>query len=637
MSAQTLAVLLVLGVGGGILFVQVRDVMQRQSGSGVVLLTGLALVFLGEYWFGEGSVRLLVSGIGLAAVLGSVGLRYQSLQHSEGARRDGHQQALIWTGVSAGSLLLYGLTLDGVTDSLAFDEESRDRWIGVWWSLFPIATLIGLLATLLIDRMLAQHPIVMPAGALRNAQLSGVSAALAVSLMFPLNYLAHEADVDWDVAYFRTTRAGESTLNLVRTLTDPVEVIAFYAAGSDVARELEPYFSELAAASEGRLSMKVVDQAMDPTLAEELKVRGNGTIVLRSGEATESFRLNKNIDRAKRELRKLDSTVQEHLVKLTRGERTVYFLTGHGEANWRESDDQFRKLALYKRELLESVMGLKVKTLGVTDGSASAVPDDAKVVVVAGPTEPLLAEETETLKRYYDNGGSLLVMVDPGGDPLTDLLGHIGVEPGAAVLANAAAHARLTGGPADYVYLATNKYGSHSSVKQLSRNSAVAHMVFPTALPLAKKEDAEGRVTTLIRTVDDTWEDLDGNYEHGRDERKQVFDLAVAVVKELEPEGGEATEEESPAEARAIVVGDVGYLSDMVVQRMRANALFALDSFKWLAYDEEITGKVESEEDVKIVHTREDDHLWFLSAVVVVPGLVLLAGIVMVRMRQRRN
>ena len=623
--------LLFAAIVTGALVVLVRDVFSHLRGSGLVLLLGLGTLFIGERMLGEGSLRMPVSGVGLLLVLGAVGLRVYAMNQSSGARRDAHRQALIWTSVSAASLLLYALTLDGVAGRFD-DADARSRWVGVWTSLFPILTLIGLLPTFAIDRLLAVHPVLMPTGAARHLQLSGVAAALAIAVMFPLNYLASSNDTDWDVAYFRTTDAGESTQSLVATLTDPVEVLLFFPSGNDVGREIEPYFEDLAAASGNRLTVRLVDQALDPALAEELKVNDNGHVVLRQGETVEKFKLNTDIDRAKRDLRKLDSTVQQHLVKLTRGQRTVYFLVGHGEANWREKEDEFRKINLYKRELLEGIMSLKVKTFGVADGSTTAVPDDADVVVIAGPTEPLLEEEIEVLSQFFDRGGSLLVMIDPEGDPLTGLLEHLGVAPGEAVLANAEAHAQIRGGPADRVFIATNKYGSHASVKQLSRNSQVAHMVFPTALSVTKADQTPNKVTTLIRSRPNTWEDKNGNFRADPDEQKKVFELAASITHPIE-----GAEEGEPSEARAIVVGDVGYLSDILVSRLRANLVFATDSFKWLIHDEEITGEVESEEDVKVQHTREEDWLWFLSAVVAVPGMVLLAGILFIRMRQRRN
>jgi hypothetical protein len=470
---------------------------------------------------------------------------------------------------------------------------------------------------------------VMPNGAARSAQIQGVSAALAIALMFPVNYLAKQHEKEWDVAYFRTTRPGESTLAIVRTLSEPMEVVLFYPAGSDVAAEVRPYFDDLARSSEGRLTVKVVDQAFDPVLAEELKIRENGQIVLKQGEANEKFKIDPDLDRAKKDLRKLDSVVQKHLLKVTRGARTVYFVQGHGEANWRDDENPFRKVQLFKKEILEG-QNYKVKTLGMADGLANTVPDDANLVVVAGPQSPLYPEEVESLKRYFDGGGSLLVLVDPAGDPMTDLLAHIGVKPGTAPLANAEVHARLTGGPADNILVATNKYGSHPAVKTLSRNSQVAHMVLPSVTSVEKAAETSNKVTTLIRTLPNTWADDNRNFAADEGEQKKVYEVAVAVTKDT----GEG---DAKKEARTIVVGNVGFLSDQPLSALRANQVFALDGVRWLDHDEDIAGEVESEEDVKVQHTREEDWMWFLTAIVAVPAVVLAAGILFIRLRRRSS
>ncbi len=617
--------LLVL-VGVGFL---VRDVFAKMSGSGVILLLGLFVLFIGERVLGEGDWRMPVSGVGLVVVLGALGLRAYAWSNSTGARREGHQQALVWTAVVVGSLLLYALTLDPITGALGFEEDAAARWVGVWRSLFPIVTLVGLVPVFMLDRLLAVHPVMMPTGASRSAQLSGVAAALGIALVFPVNYLADQHDVEWDVAYFRTTKPGTSTKAIAQTSAEPIEAILFFPAGNDVGREVLPYFEELARDSSGQLTVKMVDQALDPVLAEELKVRENGQIVLRQGETDQKFKLNIELDRAKRELRKLDSTVQKHLLKLTRGQRTVYFLVGHGEAHWRESDDPLRKLNVYKRDVLEA-QNFKVKTFGAADGSTNAVPDDADVVIVAGPTDPLLAEEIEVLKTWFDQGGSLVVLVDPKGDPMTGLLDHLGVQAGSAVLANAEAHARLQGGPADRVLIATNKYGSHASVKTLSRNSQVAPSIYPGAVSIVKKDDTPNKVTTLVRSMPNTWEDANANFQNDPDEEKKVFEIAVAIEKDVKV-GDEKKD------ARAIVIGDVNFLADDLLKSVRANAQLGFDGVRWASRDEDISGEVESEEDTKVQHTREEDWVWFLTTIVAVPGLVLLFGVIFIRLRQRRS
>lgn len=609
----------------------VRDVFRSRSGSGLILVSGLIVLFIGERVFGEGTGRLAVSGVGLLVVLGAVGLRAWAWSASEGARRQGHQLALAWSGVVLGSLLLYAVTLEPVTTAMGLAEDALARWNGSWRALFPIFTLLGLLPVFQLDRLLAAHPVVMPVGASRAAQIQGVTAALAIALVFPVNYLAKQHDDEWNVAYFKTTRPGDSTVAIIKTSAEPVEAVLFFPPGNDVGREVEAYFDALKREGDGRLSVTRVDQALDPVRSEALKVRENGQIVLVQGETNQKFRIDTDIEKARRDLRKLDGLVQKQLLKLTRGQSTVYFLAGHGEANWRENEDDFRKISLYKKEILEA-QNYKVKTWGVADGSTSHMPDDADTVVIAAPTDPLLPEEVTALEKFWDDGGSLFVLLDPKGAPLTDLLSYIGVSGGTVPLAHAQAHADFYRGLKDRYLVATNKYGSHASVKTLSRNSQVAHMVFPGVVSVKKVDTATTKITTLVRSMPMAWQDENGNYERDPEEAQNVFDLALAVEAEHKDENGQPTKE-----SRAIVVGSVSWLSDDLLKALRANAQFGYDGIRWLTRNDDISGEVESEEDVQVVHTRNEDWAWFLLAIFAMPASVLGVGAIFIRTRRRTS
>src|SRR5690606_39080674 len=134
----------------------------------------------------------------------------------------------------------------------------------------------------------------------------------------------------------------------------------------------------------------------------------------------------------------------------------------------RDRDRPFRDLSQFKDQILGTI-NLKASNFGLAEGSTDTVPDDAGVVVVASPETELMPEELATLKRYWDGGGRLLVLVDPADDPPAELLAHLGLKAGEGMLAHESRHLRQSLGVADRVLLYSNRYGSHASMKTLAR------------------------------------------------------------------------------------------------------------------------------------------------------------------------
>jgi hypothetical protein len=296
-------------------------------------------------------------------------------------------------------------------------------------------------------------------------------------------------------------------------------------------------------------------------------------------------------------------------------------LSGHGEASWRERDNPARKLSKFKRDLED--LNFRVETLGVTEGSAVAVPDDAALVVIAAPMIPLFEEEENTLIRYLDAGGAILLLLDPGAAQVPRVMEYLGLEAGTFPVANESAHIVYTGGIADRILVATNRYGTHPATSTVSRNSARNPLALPTALALKQSPTAEDDITTLIRSYPDSWEDSNNNRQPDADEPTQVFDLAVAVERE---EG-----------FRAVVIGDVAVFSELAYDNMQANVDFAADVATWLVGEDQLIGETEREEDVEIRHTRDDDIAWFWGTILGVPLLILALGTLLVNVRRRKS
>jgi hypothetical protein len=612
---------------GAVAVLGALSLVGRRFANAITLVGGFGFIFVGERLFGDGAMHWPLTALGLVGVGLSLALRVRAwTSEPAGARQDAQRVALIAAAVSAASLGLYAWSTDAGVAMLGLDEAAGARVSGVLGALFPIVLFGGLLPTLFVDRALADHPVLLPAAAPSRAAQSGLATALALSLLFPLNYVAHDADWQWelDMSYFRVTDLGTATRGVARSLPEPVVAYLYFDAGSDVGEKVEPYFRKLADASEGLVTVERVDQALRPDLAEAHNIRENGYVVLARGDDFQKFKIGTELDRARRELKKLDGTVQKHLLKLASDQRNVYFLTGHGEAGWRERENPGRKLAEFKRTLED--LNFKVDVLGVTEGSAVAIPEDAALLVVAAPELEILPEEEAAILAYLDRGGALLLMLDPGAARVPGLLSRLGVQAGSEPIAHETAHAVLSRGIADRVLLATNRFGTHESVTTVSRNSTVAYLLMPTVVSVEATPDASGvEVTTLVRSPPDSWEEVDRDFAKSATETSKVFDLAVAV----EPSAGDGF--------RALVIGDVSVFSDVAFASSRGNAAFADDAAKWLVGDEEIVGETQSEEDVEIRHTREGDVAFFWGTILGVPMLVLAMGAMFVNLRRRAS
>lgn len=602
-------------------------ILEATTSVSPLVLAGLLLVFAGERFFHEDATYWGFVGGGFVVLLAAIGLRVRRMMAAQAARKAGEQRALVFALVATSSLLLYGLTTDTTTAALGLTDDGRSTWNAVWGSLWPIVMMAGAFPMMWIDRALANHPVMLPVTAAYKAMEAGLAAALGIALLFPLNYVASKRVWDYDTSYFKVTDPGESTLKLAATLDEPIEAVLFFPPGSDVLTEVAGYFRKIEAQSGGKLAVTVTDQAVDPKLAEDMKVRENGYIALKKGDQIEKFKIGIDMDKAKRDLKKLDETVQKNLLKVARGNRTAYLLVGHGEASSKEKEDPLRKLNTFKQRLEQ--LNYKIKTLGVMDGSADAIPDDAAFLVIAAPEQALMPEEITAIQAYVQRGGSLWIMVEPGGDRLPELLAWLGLEAGTFPVANKKYYVPQGRGPADYVLIATNRYGTHAVTSTLSKFSTQAFVLTPTATTLTETV-GNGKRTVLLRSPEGTWIDANKNFEQDADEASETFTLMFAV------EGDVANPTEAgPKQWRALVQGDVSAYSDPALAGSDGNNQLVLDAGRWLVGDEEISGKVESEEDVKLEHTKDDDIAWFWGTIFGVPGIVLAAGGLFTTLRRR--
>ncbi|MBK9259638.1 MAG: Gldg family protein [Polyangiaceae bacterium] len=615
------------------------DKLAPYLGPGFVV--SLVLVFIGERLLGTiDTARMALSGLGVAGAIGTTALRFSLIAGHKDAERKRIERTLgIFSAVGLVSLGLYfiantevGRGLVGIADAAPdkrarFDGATTVAWIVLaGLSIAPIVFGEAALAPMRRAPRVEVRRIYAAAAA-------GLTLAFAAAYSALFTYAAGELEIKVDRSYFRTAKASESTKKIISSTTEPVEVRAFFPPLNDVGIEVDAYLADIA---KGAPNFKYgfYDRLLYPQLAKDNKVTQDAVLVILKGPSRETLTLDKEMTKAASKLKSLDADFQKALLKAMKDARTAYVTVGHGEVNEGSTSAAEGRSAKLLRRLLEG-QNYSVKDLGMPQGLANDVPEDASLVIVHGPTQAFTPEEVSSLERYAARGGKLLIALDPEakGDmgPLANIAG-LAFDPTTLATTDQFFVPRHRNA-SDKANLITNRFSSHASVSTLSRVSARAVVLMPIPGSLEKKQ-TDAKVDFVLRSSAGTFGDKNGNFELDGDEKKATFNLGAAVSKPL---GDDVNKDKvkGPAETRIFMLSDADCISDLALGFAETNQILFVDAVRWLNGDESYSGEIATPEDVRIQHTKQKDVFWFYGTIIGAPALLLGAGILVTRRTRR--
>lgn len=658
----------------------------------VAYFAGLILVYLGErILIGSEALARVSSVLGVALAVAATAIRFSQ---SGTALRDRDAIARLLGALQTIGLLGLAIYFAGALGGQAPGDESSE----VLRSVLQVAWVccMGLSSGAVLFAEFALHPMrtaeLLEWRRVRAAAASGASLMLAGAYCSLLVYSAAQQEAQADFSYFKTSEPGEATVKLVEQMTDPVSVKAFFPQVNEVRDEVEKYLRQLASRSTN-FEYAVVDRYAQPKLANELRVVRDGTIVISRGDSREKLTLSTKIDQARSRLRELDKDFNAKLMKLLREKRTVYLTAGHGELNDSSSDQAEGRSAEVFQKLLEQ-QNFRIEQLSIANGLAQAVPEDADVVVVLGPTLPFAPEEVASLRRYVEAGGKLFLALDVDAVAATDavtmntasvvnvsgtqasaasdesapgsgaaagadsdetsaaatterawvaeLAALVGAKLVPTVLADERQHVVRRNDPSDRVILPTDRFSSHASVSTLSRGAAQGIVVMGAAHFLTD-EASDWRTDVTVRTAATTFADDNRNYRLDGEEKVDVHHLGLAVSRSPErtsagdQQAAESSDTGAAGETRAFLFADADVFSDLLMSRVVGNQMLAFDAMRWLVGEESLAGEIESEQDVRVETSKQVDLVWFYSTIFGVPALVLGGGLALSRRARRKG
>src|SRR5262245_63407106 len=362
----------------------------------------------------------------------------------------------------------------------------------------------------------------------------------------------------------------------------------------------------------------MVDPDKEPTLAEQMKITTVPSLHIQYGK--ESFVVTQPTE----------ETITNGIIRVTRpGKKIVYFTEGFGEPSLTDPQDP-KGFASLKLALEQE--NYEVKSLLLP--SVEQIPDDASVVVLAGPTRPLSDGAIAALEAYLKRGGRLFAMVAPhpssdkAGERLVSFLANWGVKVGNDIVIDR--EVRLFEGPRLGVVPLSRTYGTHP-ITQGFRDF--------TAYPQTSSVEpaAEGKkgltATSLVKTSESSWAEtnVDGVLVQGTAslddaDRKGPVSIAVAVTANLKEMG--LTPPEGVTEARLVVFDTPMFIDNQQLAQSQLNGDLFMNSVGWLVGQEELVSiRSRSVRASRADLTPAQAARVFYLSVFIIPQLLIALGI----------
>src|SRR5215469_13384723 len=440
----------------------------------------------------------------------------------------------------------------------------------------------------------------------KYADYATVYILVVIAVITVANVLGDRYNKSYDSTSNKRYSLSEQTGKIVKGLKQDATITYFnqstrFRDGKDL---LDQY-----ANLSPRVKVGYVDPDKNPQAAREAGIRNLGTAVVQIGARKEEAKSMTEEGITGAFIRDLKSTT-----------RTVCFVEGSGEHRLDDSDRE--GLSRFKDLLAKD--NYEAKSIDLLQ--KAEVPSDCTTLVVAGPTRNYVQPEVDAIKKYVEDGGRALILMDAPlkmgrseiGDnaALASVLESWGVTLNKDLILDLNPLGQIVGlGP--QVALVTS-YGSQAIVSDMKGTA--------TGFPLSRSMEIK---STDKATVDKLFDssstslattNLNSSSVNVNDSKNKKGPLTIAAA------GTYNTGKEN-SQGRFVVVGSSSWIANGFIN-FNGNNDLALNAVNWLSSDEDLISiRPKEREDRRITMTGAQ--LSWVRAVsqFLLPAIVVIAGI----------
>jgi len=440
----------------------------------------------------------------------------------------------------------------------------------------------------------------------KYAAYAAIYVLVVIAIIATANVLANRYDKSYDTTANKRYSLSDQTVKIVKGLKQDATITYFdQPRGFRAAKDQLDLYSNLSP----KVHVKYVDADKENMLAREAGIKNYGTAIVQIGaNKQEAKGLNE------------EGITGAFIRDLKNTTRTVCFVTGSGEHqiddSGRSGYSQFKEL-LGKDEYVAKSINLLQK---------AEIPSDCTVLVVAGPSGDYQQPEVDAIKKFVEDGGRALFMLDPplkvgrseisDNDALTSVLKNWGVSVDKDLILDMNPIGQLAGlGP--QVALVTS-YDSHPIVSEMKGTA--------TGFPLSRSLDVKNGDKTTVQKLFGSSESslatekLNSPEVNPSDPKNKKGPLTIAAA------GNYNTGKEN-SQGRFVVIGSSAWAANSFL-RFNGNRDLALNAMNWLSSDEDLISiRPKEPEDRRVTLTRAQMNWVRTTSQFLLPLIVVFAGV----------
>jgi ABC-type uncharacterized transport system involved in gliding motility auxiliary subunit len=429
---------------------------------------------------------------------------------------------------------------------------------------------------------------------------------IIIAAVVVANVLADRYNKSYDATSNKRYSLSDQTAKIVKGLKQDATITYFnQSTRFNDGKDLLDQYANLS----NKLHVEYVDPDKNPQAAREAGIRNFGTAIVQVGAKKEEAKSMTEEGVTGALIRDLKNTT-----------RTVCFVAGSGE---HQIDDRDREGLSNFKDLLAKD---DYQTQSVSLLQKAEVPSECTTLVVAGPTRDYQQPEVDAIKKYVEDGGRALFLVDPplklghdvvaDNDALTSLLQSWGVTAQKDLILDLNPIGQIAGtGP--QVALIT----SYESQPIVSGMKGMA-----TGFPLSRSLEIKNTDKVNVQKMFDTspsslaTADLSSPRVNVEDPKNKKGPLTLAAA------GTYNTGKEN-SQGRFVVIGSSSWIANRFIN-FNGNGDLASNTINWLSSDEDLISiRPKPQDDRRITMTTRQLSWVRATSQFLLPGIVIIAGV----------